>query len=328
MKLLITLILFFSLSFAEDYQLGRGFKVNDSLHLGAYFSTNYTFGNGNKLFELDDVAILAYGTLIPQLSYFLELEAAPYYIKNFNTSESMTTTEFYYERFYLDYHVSEIFNIRLGKQITPIGYWNLEPINVLRNTSSNPFYSRYMFPKFFTGLDIYGYLDTDDRLNYHFFIQHNKDLDKDYVNIPNEYFYGISLNYETDIAFSYGGTLGKYKTKQTQKIFNFIEFNAKYDNYPFFIQSEVSYNDIEETTTNQSNYQLSGYIQSEYHFSSQHTIVSRYEYLDDNLGNRNNHIGIIGYSYRPTYSISIKTEYQVNSDSAYNKAILSFSVLF
>ncbi len=320
--------LLLSLLSAEEYQLGRGIKVNNALHLGGYFSGNYTFINENKLLELDDVAILAYGTLAPQLSYFVELEAAPYYIKDLNTKESNTNTKFSYERFYLDYHISEMFNLRLGKQITPIGYWNLEPINVLRNTSSNPFYSRYMFPKLLTGLDIYGYLDDDDKLNYHFFLQHNKDLDKDYVNIPNEYFYGITLNYETDTPLSYGGTLGRYRTKQTQQIVNFIEFNAKYDNYPFLMQSEFAYNDTEETTSKQSSYQLSGYIQGEYNFSSQHAIVSRYEYIDNAIGNRKNHIAIIGYSYRPTYSVSIKTEYQMNSDSAYNKAILSLSVLF
>ena len=328
MKLFISFILFLSLLASEEYQLGRGLKVNDALHLGGYFSTDYTFSNGKNIFELDDVAVLAYGTLTPQLSYFLELEAAPFYIKDFNTNESITTEKFHYERFYLDYRISEMFNLRLGKQITPIGYWNLEPINVLRDTSSNPFYSRNMFPKLLTGLDIYGYLDDEDRLNYHLFIQHNKDLDEDYINIPNEYFYGITLNYETDTSLSYGGTLGRYKTKHTQQIVNFIELNAKYDNYPFLVQSEFAYNDIEETTSNQSNYQLSGYLQGRYNFSSQHAIVSRYEYIDDDISNRKNHIGIIGYSYRPTYSVSIKTEYQINSDSAYNKAILSFSVLF
>ena len=328
MKLLITLLLLCFNLFAEEYQLGRGYKINDALHVGGYFSTDYTFSNGNNAFALDDVAVLAYGNLTPKLSYFVELEAAPFYTKDFTRNDSTTNLTFHYERVYVDYSISEMFNLRLGKQITPIGYWNLEPINVLRDTSSNPLYSRIMFPKLITGLNVYGYLDEDNQLNYSLFIQNNKDLDEEYINIKNDYFYGLTLNYETQTSFSFGGTVARYKTKEVPKTVNLVELNAKYDNYPFLLQTEFAYNDIETLAIHKKMHQFSGYIQGKYDFSPKHAVIVRYEYIDDDLVTQENHIGVIGYSYRPIYPISIKAEYQLNSDVNYNKAIISFSVLF
>ena len=329
MKLYLSLfVMVISFISAEEYKLGQGYKVNDALHIGGYFSTDYFFTNGNNEFELDDVAFLAYGSLTSRLSYFIELEAAPFYTHDFNAKEATTNTTFHYERLYLDYRISEMFNVRLGKQITPIGYWNLEPINVLRDTSSNPIYSRIMYPKLLTGLDIYGYLDEENKINYHLFVQNNKDLDEDYINIKNDYFYGLNLNYETETNFAFGGTLGTYKIKDTEETVKFIQLNAKYDNYPYLVQTEFQYNDIEDTKRNEETYQFAGYIQGKYNFNLKHALIGRYEYIDNDLINQVNNIGIIGYSYRPLYSISIKTEYQINSDSSYNKAIISFSVLF
>jgi len=320
-------VLSFSLC-ANDYELGHGYKVNDSLHIGGYFSTDYTFTNNNNQFELDDVAILAYGNLTPQFSYFFELEAAPFYTKNFSENLSQTNTKFHYERVYLDYSHSEILNVRVGKQITPIGYWNLEPINVLRDTSSNPLYSFKMFPKLLTGIDLYGYLDDKNTLNYHLFVQKNNDLDEDYINIKNDSFIGLTLNYEWDEYLDFGTSLGQYKTKETDDTVNFIQLNARFNVYPWLIQTEFAYNDIDNTLTNDTSYQLSGYVQGKYDITQKHALISRYEYYKDSKFDTTNQIAIFGYSYRPQYSISIKAEYQIHSESTHDKAILSFSVLF
>ena len=209
MKLLLSLVFLSLTLFANEYELGRGYKINDSLHVGGYFSTDYTFTNDNNQFEIDDVAILAYGNLSPQFSYLFELEAAPFYTNNFSENLSQTNTKFHYERVYIDYSHSEMLNIRIGKQITPIGYWNLEPINVLRDTSSNPLYSFKMFPKLFTGVDLNGYLDEENTFKYNLFVQKNNDLDEEYINIKNDSFIGLTVNYEWDENIDIGASLGQ-----------------------------------------------------------------------------------------------------------------------
>lgn len=328
MKLFILFFIILSFLKADDYKLGHGYKISDELHLGGYFSLDYSKGKNVDKFRLDDVAILAYGNIYPKLSYFVELEAAPFYTKDYKNNTSKTKNKFHYERAYINYNSSEMFNFRFGKLISPIGYWNLEPINVLRDTSSNPLYSSKMFPKFLTGLDTNGYINEDHTLKYHLFIQVNDDLDEEYINIKNNLFIGSALDYELSDEINLGTSIAYFETKDIHKNISLAQVNAKYNNYPFLIQTEWAYTDISNKTFNRNDFQFGGYVQGMYNFNMQHAIVNRYEYFKDTQTNTKENIGIIGYSYRPMYSISLKAEYQFNSNSDLSKSLISFSVLF
>lgn len=313
---------------ANEYELGHGFKVNDKLHIGGYFSTDYEKSNEKRQFRLDDVAILGYGELFPKFTYLFEFEAAPFYAKNYTDDTTTKDTTFHYERFYVNYSFSDALNLRAGKQITPIGYWNLEPINVLRDTSSNPLYSKQIFPKLFTGIDLYGYLDSDNELSYHLFMQKNNDMDADYINIKNSHFFGLSLEYEPSMETSFGASAGEFITNDIHKHVRYVQANAKYDSYPYKFQTEIAYSGIDNKETRQRSYKLGGYAQGLYNFNMKHAAILRYEYFDDKESNKLHNIGVFGYSYRPLYAVSIKGEYQWNSDSDANKFIISLSVLF
>lgn len=314
---------------AQEYELGRGYKVVDVFNLGTYFSVDYSKGKNVDKFRLDDVAVLAYGILPANFSYLVELEAAPFYVKDYQNGTSQTNSTPHKERMYLDYAASDIFNFRVGKLITPIGYWNLEPINVLRDTTSNPLYSYKMFPKFVTGLDTYGYVDEDARVQYHLFLQATEDIDKNYINIRNDFFVGGSLGYEVTDELDVGASLGYYETYEKKEV-SLVEANAKYDNYPFLLQTEWAYTNIQDNVFSLNAYQLGGYLQGMYNFNVRHALVGRYEYFKDTQKQSEcrEHIGIVGYSYRPVYAVSIKGEYQFHSNSSKNQAIISFSVLF
>jgi len=326
--ILAFIVLLVSFLNSDEYEMGHGLKINEYLYLGSYFSIDYQKSDEKRQFRLDDVALLAYGDLSSDFSYLLELESAPTYVKNYTTSTSTNDTKFHYERMYANYMHSEMINIRVGKQITPIGYWNLEPINVLRDTSSNPLYSYKMFPKLLTGLDLFGYFDNDNTIKYHLFMQNNEDLDEEYINIQNDHFLGASLEYEFLDEFSLGGSLGQYITNVDDKHVEFMQINAKYDNYPFLLKGEVAYSDIDNRFINKKSNNLAGYTQGMYNLDMKHALISRYEYFNDDENNEKTHIGVFGYSYRPIYSVSFKAEYQWNSDSYQNKSLVSFSVLF
>ena len=327
---------FFFLLNAQDYRIGHGYKIADAVNIGGYFAMDYEKGKNTDKARLDDVAFLVYGNLSSKLSYLVELEAAPFYVKDFENNFSKTDMTFHVERSYLNYIYSDSINFRIGKLITPIGYWNLTPINVLRDTSSNPLYSKKMFPKFVSGLDTNGYIGKDATLKYHVYLQVTDDLDKNYINIKNDFFTGASLEYEFSDEINVGGSLGYYETikgplpEEGQRNISLLQVNAKYNNYPFLVQTEWAYTDVENKTLNTNSYQFGGYLQGMYSFNFQHAIVGRYEYFNDTQEyiKEKEHIGIIGYSYRPLYSVSLKGEYQVHSDSDLNKFLCSFSVLF
>jgi len=311
---------------AEPYTLGQGVHFNEMLNVGGYFSSEFQSKNGKESASVEDVAVLAYGDINPMLSYLGELEAVGFYTKNLSTGSENGSRKFHAERFYGDLWMADAFNIRFGKMITPIGYWNKEPVNVLRDTTSNPLYTMLLFPKFLTGIDINGYIPETEGTKYHLFGQNNHDLDGEYINIPNTHFFGLSVEKEFSLDWNGGGSFGEYITSTKQRT-RFIQANAKYDDSQWQVMAEVlgARSEYRDTT---DAYAVSGYLQGMYRYTPQHAFLSRVEYFNDHHTRYKDTIGVVGYSYRPWYPVSLKGEYQWHSLGGENRALFSFSVLF
>ena len=311
---------------AQPYTLGQGLDINPMLNVGGYFSSDFSSKNHQEAVSLDDVAVMAYGEINPMFSYLAEIEAAGFYRKNISTGEEIGNQKFHVERLYGDLWLSDAYNLRFGKMLTPIGYWNTQPINVLRDTSSNPLYSMLLFPKFVSGVDLNGYLPGVDNVHYHLFAQKNHDLDEKYVTFPNEHFYGFSVEKELTNESSLGGSAGEYITLTHQRT-RFVEANAKYDDSQWQVMSEMMFakNDFAD---NDHALTLSGYAQGMYRYTQEHAFVGRYEYYNDHHTNYVDNIAVAGYSYRPCYPVSLKGEYQKHSLRDENTFLFSLSVLF
>jgi len=324
-KIVLSFVLIASMH-ADPYTLGHGVQVGSALNIGGYFATEFEKKGDNKTFTLDDVAIMAYGDINPMFSYMAEFEAVGFYQKNFTNGDESNHRQFHAERVYGDLWLNDAYNIRFGKQITPIGYWNKEPINVLRDMTSNPLYSTLLFPKFITGIDINGYVPSIEGMKYHLFGQKNRDLDDEYINIRNTHFFGLALEQEISNDYSYGGSIGDYITLTSQRT-RFLQANGKYDNSKWQVLSEVilaksDYN------AGDSDYTFSGYAQGMYRYTSEYGLLGRYEHFNDHHSGSEDNIGIVGFSYRPIYPVSFKGEYQIHSRNDENRALFSFSVLF
>lgn len=328
MRSLALLFFLFVQLFASEssYTLGHGLKLHEMLSVGSYLSTEYINGKNEDVFKVDDIAVLAYGELFPTLSYLAELEALNFYSRDFANKSEEQHHKFHIERFYADYRYSDSFGVRIGKMITPIGYWNLEPINVLRDTTSNPYYAKQMFPRFVSGIDLNGYVPKTEATKYHLFAQKNRDFDEAYINIPNEHFFGLSIEHEVSMELSLGGSIGEFISLNEDR-FDYLQLNAKYEDYPYAVSAEamVRYGDYDNAG---SEYSTALYTQGLYRFSTQHCVVGRYEYYNDDATEQDDHAAIIGYSYRPVYPVSLKAEYQLHSQSELNRFLASFSVLF
>ncbi|MDP1785647.1 MAG: hypothetical protein Q8K81_09515 [Sulfuricurvum sp.] len=312
---------------AEPYTLGQGYHVDKMLNIGGYFSTEFEMRGGQETFTLDDVAVMAYGDIDPMVSYLAELEAVGFYRKNLSTGEEGGSQKFHIERFYGDLWLSDAYNVRFGKQITPIGYWNKEPINVLRDSTSSPLYSRLLFPKFLTGIDINGYVPGMEATHYHLFGQNNRDLDQGYINIPNTHFFGLSFEKEFSNDWNGGGSVGEYITSVGNQRTRYVQANAKYDDSKWQVMGEALVGKS-EYANNSNDYALSGYIQGMYRYTPQHAFIGRAEHFKDNHTQYEDNIAVLGYSYRPLYPVSLKGEYQWHSQNDENRALFSFSVLF
>ncbi|MGD9969413.1 MAG: hypothetical protein AB7S65_03080 [Sulfuricurvum sp.] len=312
---------------AEPYELGRGIQVDPALNVGAYFSTEYASDTKSDTATLEDLAVLGYGDINPMLSYLAELESVGFYTKNLTDGSEDQQRTFRIERLYGDLWLSDDFNVRFGKMITPIGYWNLEPINVLRDTTSNPLYATLLFPRFLTGININGYVPGCEGVRYNVFGQNNHDFDDEYINIPNTHFFGLSIEKEVSSEAGVGGSIGEYITMRSGERSRFVQANARYDDGEWVLSTEG----IVSKTEYQSGverYTTAGYAQVVYRFNSQHALVGRYEYYDRRFDGYTDQIGVVGYSYRPVYPVSLKGEYQWHSQSDENRFLVSFSVLF
>ncbi|MDD5158150.1 hypothetical protein [Sulfurimonas sp.] len=325
--ILFSLFTIFALSLqAEPYKMGQGVKVNEMLNIGGYFSTEFESNRSSDSVALEDIAVIAYGDLHPMLSYLVELESAGFYRKNLSDDSHSSDKNFHIERLYGDLWISNEVNIRFGKQIAPIGYWNREPINVLRDTTSNPLYSMLLFPRFLTGIDINGFIPKVDGVKYHLFGQNNNDLDENYINIPNTHFFGFALEKEISNELSSGISIGDFIPKSSVRS-QFIQANFKYDNEVWQILAEGLVAKSRYSNT-RDEYAFSAYMQGMYRYTQKHAVIGRYEYFNDNRTQYEDNILTLGYSYRPWYPVSLKAEYQFHSKNDENRALISFSVLF
>lgn len=327
MRPLLSLFFLFALSLAgEEYRLGHGLKLADALTVGGYVSTEYKEAKGVSTFDVDDVAFLAYGDPVPRFSYLFEYESAGYYEYDFREEKGESGDHFHIERLYLDYAHGDALKFRAGKFITPVGIWNLTPINVLRETTSNPYLSHYLFPKFVSGVQFFGYLPGSDA-TYHLFAQDNEDLDEGYINIATEQYVGGTLNGQPFRGVDAGISLGRFNAETEGYKRNYLLLNGKWRMAGLRFQAEGIY--AREEGHGEELLITSAYLQGLKPFSGgRHALVFRGETYDDDRNQMDGSLFLLGYNYRPLFPVSLKAEYQFHDESDRNLALFSFSVLF
>ena len=327
-KILIILLLGFYLHAQDKYELGNGVQISSyPIYLGGYFSVDYRNMNNENRYRLDDVALLSYGNY-DKFSYMAEVEYKQLYIKTYtqDTSFSSSDTNLYLERLYADYNYNENYMFRVGKYNSPIGFWNLLPINVLRDTTSFPYIIKNIFPDFTTGLNLSYTSFENDEIKINVMLQHNEDLDDNYNNYKIDAHYGFGILYEKE-QYSLKLNAGYFNRADTQDILknrNYILLSGKYETEKFQLMSELGYQSSKNKTTTP----YSSYIQGSYRFRPKHLGVLRVESYKNRLTNIKDSLAIFGYTYRPIYPISFKSEYQFHSIKRENKALISLSVMF
>ncbi|MCK9472496.1 hypothetical protein [Sulfurimonas sp.] len=312
----------------EEYQLGKGIQVGSlPFYVGGYFSLDYKHTDDIDRYRVDDVAIIGYGNY-EKFSYMAEFEFKELYVKTEQNGLKTSTNNnnLYTERLYLDYNFNENYMFRVGKYNSPIGFWNLLPVNVLRETTSNPMSVNILFPKFTTGLNSSYISYGEGELKVDVMLQHNNDIDFEYNNYKINEHYGFGVSYEkNDYAVKLnGGYFHNLDKNAVEDNLYYLLLSARYESSKYQILSEIGSQKSKSRYTTE----YAGYIQGLYRFSQQHIGVIRVESYDDNVKAIDDDMLIIGYTYRPLYPIAIKSEYQFHSQSDQNQFLFSFSVLF
>jgi len=356
-----TVILFFMilnlLQAKENYELGEGIQLFSlPVYLGGYISTEYKKTQNTAKYNIEDIALLSYGNH-ERLSYMAEVEYKNFYTQK--TEDSVVTTEkdtkIYIERLYLEYAFHENFIGRVGKYISPIGFWNLLPINVLRDTTSDPLNTNIIFPEFTTGIYTSYTNFQENEIAIDVMLQNNEDLDDKYSNYKINKHYGLGISYTqgnltSKLNVGYFNKLYRYiddefedhpeddnevegdddqdddyisRSNEEQDIY-YVNFGIKYETLDYQILSELGHQ--ESSNGISTNYAF--YLQGLYRITPKHNAILRFEAYDDAVTNKRDKFGVFAYTYRPIYPVALKAEYQSHELSKFNKLLISFSVLF
>lgn len=329
-NILILLLLFFIRATAdEEYQLGSGKQLARlPLCIGGYFSLTYAQTQQYQEYKADDVALLAYGEH-EALSYLAEVEFKELYVeRDFKSSKRYIKRDYepYMERLYLDYTFDERFKVRLGKFNSAVGFWNLLPINVLRDTTSSPKFVYTLFPRFSTGMHAtYAHSASNETIVDATF-QNNNDLDSQYNNFiaDKHYAFGFATHLDS-IALKLN--TGYFCAPSEQRINGgayYATASLRYENDAYVIMAEGGV----QKAKIESDISYALYLQALYRVDHHNALVMRLESYESKIEQNQDNIAIIGYTYRPLYLIALKAEYQWHKESLENQFLGSFSVLF
>jgi len=325
-------ILIFSGSVRADgsnYKLGQGLQLgNLPLYMGGYFSTYYrdTFEK-DRVLALDTVAFMLYGEQ-ENLSYMMELEAENVYTEVFHNEDAEVENEhFHIERLYLDYTFNENYRLRAGKFNSPVGLWNRIPINVLRDTSSNPKHSRLLFPQFTSGLDVTYSLNNSSEVTFDLMLQQTEDMDnliskEIYNNFETDRHYAAGVSFENN-SVSYRLNAGYFRTVTTEEYY-YLSAAFLYESGNLKVQAEAG----SQFNSDESTMPYIGYLQGLYTFAEKHEAILRLESYDDRATGTKDSFAVFGYTYRPLYPVALKGEYQKHTLHDEDRVMFSLSVLF
>ena len=297
------------------YEPGNGYKMGSlPIYVGAHFSMDYTHKDGTNEYKINELALFSYGRF-DKISYMAELGYKNLYVSNSRTFKEDKTLHI--ERLYVDYAYDDEFNFRVGKYNSPIGYWNLLAIDVLKETTSDPISTSIIFPQYTTGLDVSYTSYENNNLKLDIMLQHNNDFDSDFNNYKVDKHYALGVSYKQN----------EYSIKVNGGYFNdlyYAQISAKYKTDKYEILSEVGHQTSKDTTTTP----YAGYVQGSYKVTPQHIATLRAESYKNNLTSTDDTMAIAGYTYRPYKNIAIKSEYQLHSKQKENQLLFSLSAMF
>ncbi|WP_457621730.1 hypothetical protein [Persephonella sp.] len=325
-------ILLIGLSYASDvtYRFGRGLSVDNRFYLGGYTSFQYEYRqNGYYEYKVDDIAILGFYRQ-GKFKIFGELEARNWYVRRKGTGGEFNL-KLHTERFYVEYAFNEYFKTRLGRFITPLGIWNQIHINALKWTTSDPVTAEWFYPRFSTGLDIYGFLPIiDETTEYHLFIQKTRNIDDGYNNVKTDDFIGFQLKKFFGINRYIGINGGRFYDTEFKETSTFLGFFGYLNIKRFYLMGEAYI--AHENEEHHAEYsgridKESYYVQSVYRILSKNYLIIRNEYFKDRSDKGYLNVWTFGWNYKPLFNISIKGEYQF-FEKRDNRFLASFAVLF
>ncbi len=340
------LMLWLSLSLlvlAENYTLGRGVTLYQTeqfnITAGGHFSADVQSVNpdndtAQNSIGIENMALMLYGSYSDMLSFLVEYGNEDLYRYTNNEGDSQSPE---FRRFYVEAHLNDVLNLKLGRFLTPIGIYNPTYINALRWSNIRPLVAQEVFPDIITGAQLHGLVG--EHFEYAIFTQLEDDETSSISSVPISEFTGAELRYLFGVNSRVAINYGHYKSDTVREICTFGGVNTLVPLGENEFTAEALYKDGTWTTgggeTTRWN-DFSWYAQYVQNIREKHYATLRLgQKIRDGfgVGSWNESNGVLGYVYRPSTALSYKLEYrhfQRTGQGAYitDDFHLSFSVLF
>ncbi len=210
-----------------------------------------------------------------------------------------------------NYRMSDAFNIRLGKWVSPHGIVNVEHFPaILLDTEQpqflRPFSGQTIFPNFQTGLQIHGKKPMgaggSSELSYNVYVAN-------FSGNQDDFNFGGRIGYKFgDTGFTAGinGSIGQ-RVEGIPSDYEMAGFDLLYDKGAILWKSEI-FATNEENSANR----LAYYTQPAYRINDQWTAFYRYDYLDLGplMGDRREHVAGIVYDPIPNVRVRGTTTFR------------------
>jgi len=322
-----------------NYRLGSGLRLGDSgFWLGGYanaFVEDYR--NEPWKAELADLSLFV-GWESGRWRFFSEIEFGE--LLAVSNGKSLSTRHAYVdvERFYMDYQFEDVFKVRGGKFLTPIGRWNLIHAAPLVWTTSTPMVVKVPFPMHQTGGLAYGNLNVlGKQLSYAVYGGGGNDVDFGDHNESNDYNFrdtvGVRLYHDLpgklQLGFSYAHFTERF-LMPGQK--NLLGLDVFWAHKRYEVSGEFAYrfgggSDGLVKDARSGNPNLWGlYLQGVAPLVDGLFAVARYEVFEGEGIDSPGHLWLAGLAYRPITPLVFKVEYSFGSNADRVNKVKAFDV--
>jgi hypothetical protein len=312
------------------YHLGEGFPISDTgIRVGGFVTGTFDKpDNSPSRLAVDNFSLFLWWEGEGRLKFFSELE-----YDNFQFTQPRPPDETGYlslERAYFDYALTDTTDVRVGKFLTPIGYWNLVHAPPLVWTTSRPLVTTLPFPTNMTGLMVNGTLpNIGNGIEYNVYASSGNEL---WPNPSLDLFssaFGAHITWtivpSMQLGFSYAD-FEQEQTKPERKVLTGVDFLWTHNR--FELSAEALYRASDQGAAQD---ERGGYVQLVAPLSQRLYAVVRYESYRVAREQSPTQLTVAGLNFRILPALVLKAEWAEshhNTVGAPDGLLTSINVLF
>jgi hypothetical protein len=318
----------------DAYELGKGYRLGDSgFTVGGYSAAEYQARPAATAgASLTHLSMFLWWESASRLKFFSEFDDEREIVASRNQPNPEEKHFLAVERFYFDYSFSDLFTLRAGKFLTPVGRWNLVHADPLVWTTSRPLITHQLFPDNITGLMMLGNAPMLGRqAEYAVYASSTHDLRTAPGSDPFDRAYGARINLPLSENLEIGASYLSYSQRaEPGEHKHLAGFDFLWSSRGYELSGEIAHRRSSEAGEPDDR-RNGGFIQGVVPLSDRLFAVGRVESLTEPDNARTTRLQILGLNYRPSRAVSLKLEFIHGSNAGATIPVgflSSVSVLF